>query len=311
MTPLKIVFMGTPDFAVPSLRQLVRDGHDIVGVVTATDKKGGRGMKQTIESAVKKAALEMDLPILQPARLKNPNFIAALRAMNADLFVVVAFRMLPEVVWNMPPKGTINLHGSLLPKYRGAAPIHWAVIRGEKQTGLTTFKIRHEIDTGDIIDQVIVPIHFEDTTGTLYQRMMETGAILLAKTVNRIASGPVTFSRQDPSLATSAPKLTHENTRIRFDQSATGVYNFIRGLNPWPLAWTTIDGVETKIISAEIAGDTASLSPGTIFLPGKGQLLIGTQDYPIQVKELKMAGKKKMDVKAFLNGYQIKTPSVE
>ncbi len=311
MKPLKIVFMGTPDFAVPALRALHDAGHEIKAVITATDKLGGRGMKSIIQSDVKKAALEMNLPVLQPKNLKNPEFIDRLTKLEADIFIVVAFRMLPEKVWRIPPLGTINLHASLLPKYRGAAPIHWAVIRGEKETGLTTFKIQHEIDTGDIIDQLVVPIHDSDTTGSLYNRMMQLGAILLTNTVHRLASEPVKYLRQDPSLATPAPKLTRENTRIDFRRTARELYDFVRGLNPWPLAWTRIDGIETKIVSLEIVPDGPTLAPGTLLTDYKSELLIGTLDHPVRIKSLKMAGKRKMDVQTFLNGYRIKQKSVE
>lgn len=311
MKSLKIVFMGTPQFAVSSLDRLIRDGHEIVGVITAPDKKGGRGMRQMIQSAVKKAALKREIPILQPTNLKDSDFIEQLERLRADLFVVVAFRMLPKVVWQIPRLGTINLHGSLLPKYRGAAPIHWAIIRGEPFTGLTTFKIQQEIDTGDIIDQVVVPIEEHDTTGTLHNKMMEIGAILLSKTVRKLAEGPVVFQKQNSSLATSAPKLFHGNTRIDFTLSAREVYNFIRGLSPWPVAWTSFDDKEVKIYSASIAREAAPLLPREIFTNNKNQLLIGTRDYPVRIESLKMSGKKIMGIRDFLNGYRITGKSVE
>jgi methionyl-tRNA formyltransferase len=228
--------MGTPQFAVPSLNVLVRHNYTVAGVVTATDKFGGRGGKQRIESAVKKYALAHNIPVLQPEKLRDPAFLDQLRALEADLFVVVAFRMLPEVVWAMPPKGTFNLHGSLLPKYRGAAPINWAIIRGEEETGVSTFFIQRDIDTGDILLQKKLKIGPDETAGQLHDRMMQLGAEAVLETVRLIESGDFELHEQDDRLATKAPKIFTETCAIDFDQSTRQVYNFIRSLSPYPAA---------------------------------------------------------------------------
>ena len=244
----RIIFMGTPDFAVASLDALVKAGHNVVAVVTATDKMGGRGGKQLLESAVKKYAVANKLPVLQPGNLKAPDFIANLASYQADLQVVVAFRMLPKLVWAMPPLGTFNLHGSLLPKYRGAAPINWAVIHGDTETGVTTFFIQEEIDTGDLIFQEKMSIGKDESVGEVHDRMMVLGAQTVVKTVEAIASGNMTTQPQDHQQASPAPKLTAENTRIDFDQPAKTVHDFIRGLNPYPTAWTSLANEKWKIL---------------------------------------------------------------
>ena len=235
---MKIVFMGTPEFAVPSLDILVKNKYDIVGVVTATDKLGGRGGKQLLESAVKKYAITNNLHVLQPEKLRNPDFIQALRSLEADLFIVVAFRMLPEIVWTMPPLGTFNLHGSLLPKYRGAAPLNWAIINGEKETGVTTFFLKHDIDTGDVIFRESLPIGDDETVGEVHDRMMLLGAETVLKTVQSIDNQSVTYKPQLDTLATHAPKIFTETCKIDFEKTTNDVHNFVRGLSPFPTAWT-------------------------------------------------------------------------
>ncbi len=248
---MKIVFMGTPDFAVPSLDILVKNGYDIAAVITATDKLGGRGGKQVLQSAVKKYAVENNLHILQPEKLKNPEFIDILRGLHADLFIVVAFRMLPEIVWTMPPLGTFNLHGSLLPKYRGAAPLNWAVMNGENETGVTTFFLKHEIDTGDIIFRESLKIGDDESVGEVHDRMMILGAETVFKTVQAIENQTVTPLPQLDVAATHAPKIFQETCAINFDKTTAEVHNFIRGLSPFPTAWTTLNGLKLKIFTAK------------------------------------------------------------
>src|SRR5688572_21411064 len=250
----RIVFMGTPEFAVASLDALVKAGYNIVGVVTAPDKPAGRGMKLQ-ESAIKKYAVDHGLKILQPEKLKSPEFLNELRELNADLQVVVAFRMLPEVVWNMPRMGTINLHGSLLPQYRGAAPINWAVINGERETGVTTFKLKHEIDTGNILLQEGFQIGEDDTAGDVHDKMKDLGAQLLIKTVKGLADGTLKETPQTSELIHSplkhAPKIFPDNSKIDFSKSVDEIYNLIRGLSPVPGAFTYLNGKTLKIIKSE------------------------------------------------------------
>jgi methionyl-tRNA formyltransferase len=298
----KIVFMGTPEFAVPSLEALVDAGHEVVGVVTATDKYGGRGGKQLLQSPVKRAAQHRCIPVLQPKNLKAPEFVDELRSLGADLQIVVAFRMLPEVVWNMPRLGTFNLHGSLLPKYRGAAPINWAVIRGEKETGATTFFIRHAIDTGDILLQRPMPIGPDDTAGDVHDRMMVAGADLVVRTVELIETGDYELQRQDDSTATPAPKLSRETARIDFDRPAARVHDFVRGLSPWPAAWTTLEGKQVKLIRSRMAEEGAPDAPGTIRSDGKTYLRVACRDGWLAVDELQLAGRRRMTTEEFLRG---------
>lgn len=301
---MRIVFMGTPAFAVPSLNILLESGYEVVGVITATDKTGGRGGKQLLQSAVKKYALEKGLHILQPPNLKAEAFQKQLKALQADLQVVVAFRMLPESVWAMPPLGTFNLHASLLPKYRGAAPINWAIIRGERETGLTTFFIQKEIDTGDILLQSKLSIGENETAGELHDRMMLQGAKLVLQTVQLIENGNYKLQKQDASQATSAPKIFHADCRISFDQSSRNVHNFIRGLSPWPGAWTNFKGKTLKLLRSEILPlQKPSLPPGTPFRLDKKTLCFATADGCLKITELQLQGHKKMDAQAFLNGY--------
>lgn len=307
----RIVYMGTPEFAVAPLEALIAKGYDVVGVVTVADKPSGRGLKVN-ESAVKKYAVEHNIPVLQPVKLKDPEFLEALRAWKADLFVVVAFRMLPEEVWTMPKLGTFNLHAALLPQYRGAAPINWAVINGERITGVTTFMIDKDIDTGNIIFREECRISDTDTAGDVHDRLMEMGARLVPDTVEAIVKGEAELRVQRSFIQGSevlhpAPKLTKELCHIDWHRSTKDVYNLIRGLSPYPTAYTEIvpaDGepVQLKIFSAEKID--ASAEPGTILSDGKSYLAIATADGAISIKELQLAGKKRMDVKSFLLGFR-------
>lgn len=304
---MNIVFMGTPDFSIPSLEILLDNGFNVVTVVTAPDHYGGRGGKQLLESPIKKFAISKGLPVLQPIKLRNPEFIKALQTLNADLQIVVAFRMLPEIVWNMPRLGTINLHGSLLPKFRGAAPINWAVIRGETETGVTCFKLKHDIDTGDIISQAKFSILPYDNASNVHDRMMHVGAQLVLKTVKDMAAGPITFQIQDESGVSNAPKLFHEDCKIDFNQDAKAIHNFIRGLSHYPLAHTMIDGKEVKIDQAsyEETLDNLGVEPGTIITDHKKKLSIACSNGVINILKLKMEGKKLMTSQELLNGYKI------
>lgn len=305
---LRIVFMGTPDFAVASLAALVDAGCNIVGVITAPDKPAGRGMKLT-ESAVKKYAVEKGLFILQPEKLKNPDFITSLRALQADLQVVVAFRMLPEIVWSMPPNGTINLHGSLLPHYRGAAPIHWAVINGEKETGVTTFKLQHEIDTGDILLQKSFVITPDETTGEVHDRMKEIGASVLVETVKGISENSLKETKQivleNEAELKHAPKLFTEDCQINWDQSVDAIHNFIRGLSPFPGALSKLDNKILKIYLSKKEIVSTNDTPGRVISDGKNYLKIAALDGYIHVLDLQLEGKKRMLIEDFLRGYRV------
>lgn len=305
---LRIVFMGTPEFAVASLDALLKAGCNIVGVITAPDKAAGRGM-QLQQSAVKKYAVEKGLHILQPEKLKDPEFLQQLKALNADLQIVVAFRMLPEVVWNMPPMGSVNLHGSLLPQYRGAAPINWAVINGEKETGVTTFKLKHEIDTGDILLQQSFPIGENETAGEVHDRMKEIGAGLLVKTVKGLAAGSLLETPQDTGYGIRdteikhAPKIFTETCRIDFYKTTAQVHNLIRGLSPFPGAFTGFNNKTLKIYRTEKETGPLISSPGNFETDKKTFLKFACTDGYVQVKELQLEGKKKMAVTDFLRGY--------
>lgn len=302
---LRIVFMGTPGFAVASLQFLMEAGYPIVGVVTAPDKPGGRGMKQMISSPVKQFALAHRLPLLQPSNLKSKVFIAELKALQADLQIVVAFRMLPEVIWAMPSKGTMNLHGSLLPAYRGAAPIHWAVIRGEKVTGVTTFLLQHQIDTGQILLQQELPILDEDDTGSVHDRMMMVGAGLVVASADLMTIGQYQLYDQDESKATHAPKIHHEDGHIRWESTALNIYNLIRGMSPYPGAWALLDGIECKIWKSILYSAENNQKPGSMIVKGKS-LVVQATDGEIELLEVQMAGKKRMSARDFINGYRIK-----
>ena len=299
---MKIIFMGTPSFAVPSLDILFQNGYEIVGVVTSVDKYGGRGRKQVIQSDVKKYSVEKGLPILQPRNLKNKDFIEELRSLNADLQFVVAFRMLPEVVWNMPPLGTYNLHASLLPAYRGAAPINWAIINGENQTGLTTFKLKHAIDTGDVAFQKRVPIDKLDTAGSLHDKLMDEGAELVLKTVTAIANNNLKLKNQAESKISKAPKIYHEDCELDFDKEVAYLYNFIRGLSPYPLAWMNFLGKKLKIYWAEAIVQEHKQANAQIISDFKTYLRISCRNGYLDLKHVQIEGKKRMSIHQFLNG---------
>ncbi|HNO99233.1 MAG TPA: methionyl-tRNA formyltransferase [Ferruginibacter sp.] len=311
---LRTVFMGTPEFAVASLDALVQAGCHIVGVITAPDKAAGRGM-QLQQSAVKKYAVEKGLHILQPDKLKNPGFLEQLRSLQADLQIVVAFRMLPEAVWNMPPMGSVNLHGSLLPQYRGAAPINWAVINGEKETGVTTFKLKHEIDTGDILLQERFPIGDDETAGEVHDKMKAIGAQLLVRTVAGLAEGTL---KKTPQLSTGnlpageadrpetlkhAPKIFTETCRIDFSKTVNEVHNLVRGLSPFPGAFTSLDGKTLKIFRTEKQPGTTGSASGSFETDKKQFLKFACADGYVLVKELQLEGKKRMAIEDFLRGY--------
>jgi methionyl-tRNA formyltransferase len=301
---LRIVFMGTPEFAVPMLDILYRSQHQIVGVITAPDKPAGRGM-QLSESDIKKYAVAKGLHLLQPEKLKNEMFLEDLRTLNADLFVVVAFRMLPVAVWDMPPLGTINLHASLLPNYRGAAPINWAVINGEKETGVTTFKLQHEIDTGQIILREKINIRDDETVGELYHELMDTGKEVLLKTVDAIASGDYTLLPQDHITDVKhAPKIFKETCQIDWRRDASSIYNLIRGLSPYPAAWTILQGKTLKIYTAEKLIQGHSKPTGLVETDGKDYLRYTCTDGYVNLKDIQLEGKKRMSIEEFLRGYK-------
>ncbi len=302
---MKIVFMGTPDFAVASLDALVQANFDVVAVVTAPDKPAGRGQKLN-ESAVKKYAVEKSIPVLQPEKLKNPDFLAGLKSFNADLQVVVAFRMLPEVVWNMPPKGTINLHGSLLPQYRGAAPINHAIINGEQESGVTTFFLTHEIDTGDIILSDRTPIAPDETAGELHDKLMVIGANLLVKTVTAIAGGDVAEQPQPQSDELKhAPKIFKEDCKIDWNNSTAMVYNLIRGLSPYPTAFTLLNDKTLKIFKAEPEEKEPAIAAGGFLTDGKTFLKFATKNGFVKLLDIQFEGKKRMLIEDFLRGMRL------
>ena len=304
---MKIVFMGTPDFAVASLSALLDADFDIVGVITAPDKPAGRGQKLS-ESAVKKFAIEKDLTIFQPIKLKDPDFINELRSLKADIQVVVAFRMLPELVWNMPPMGTINLHGSLLPQYRGAAPINWAIINGEPFTGVTTFLLQHDIDTGNILLAEKMLIGSDENAGELHDRMKETGATVLLCSIEELAAGKIFSKPQEiPSNGIGlkhAPKIFAKDCEIDWNKTVDEVYNLVRGLSPYPCAYTFLDGKKCKLFAAEKINTNPSAVHGTYDTDGKTFLRFACSDGYLDIKVLQIEGKKKMPVIDFLRGYR-------
>lgn len=310
---LRIVFMGTPEFAVPSLRALVAGGYKVVGVVTTPDKPAGRGQKLH-ESEVKIAARELGLPVLQPVKLRDPEFVETLRAWQPDLGIVIAFRMLPEVVWVMPRLGTFNLHASLLPQYRGAAPINWAIINGERETGVTTFLLNHEIDKGAIIGQIRVPIGEEDTIGTMYDRLMQIGTGLVLETVERIAAGDIQPIKQegiDESTLHPAPKIFKEDCRIDWTQPGKRIVDFIRGLSPYPAAWTAMyragseEEQTAKIFAATFEpGVHEGVACGTVESDGRTFIRVACADGWIRLGELQIAGKKRLAVRELLLGWR-------
>lgn len=304
--PLRIIFMGTPDFAVASLQRLLGAGCNVVAVVTAPDRPSGRGLQLT-PSAVKKAALAANLPVLQPEKLRDAAFLDELASYQADLQVVVAFRMLPEVVWAMPTIGTFNLHGSLLPQYRGAAPINWAIINGETQTGVTTFFIEKEIDTGQMIFQDVEPIYPDDTAGTVHDRLMERGANLVVKTVHAIEAGEYPRTPQPASDELKpAPKLSRETTEINWSQSVMVIRNFVRGLSPYPAAWTTINGKFFKVYAVSVANESPFAAEiGEAYSDNKKQILVRAADGWLSLDALQAEGKRRMTAEEFLRGNKL------
>jgi methionyl-tRNA formyltransferase len=305
---MKIIFMGTPQFAVTSLDALITAGCDIVAVVTAPDKPAGRGKKLS-ESAVKQYAVEHSIPVLQPEKLKDPAFLEQLKALEADLQVVVAFRMLPEVVWNMPPKGTLNLHASLLPQYRGAAPINWVLINGETESGVTTFFLKHEIDTGDILFTEKVTLTGSETAGELHDRLMYKGAGLLVKTVKGVESGRYNEHPQSQLMEgvelRHAPKIFKEDCVIDWNQPAEAIYNKIRGLSPVPTAYTTLNGKVLKIFRSEVVTDHPAIQPGGFLTDNKTYLKFAANDGFVSLTEVQLEGKKQMDIESFLRGVKL------
>ena len=297
--------MGTPDFAVASLDALVKAGCNIVGVITAPDKQAGRGL-QLQQSAVKKYAVEKNLHILQPEKLKDPAFIEALKELKADVQAVVAFRMLPEIVWDMPALGTINVHGSLLPQYRGAAPINWAVINGEKFTGVTTFKLQQEIDTGNILLSEKITIEEDDNAGTVHDKLKELGAALLVKTILLLADDKLVEIPQQKSAKEikHAPKLFTETGNIDWNKNVEEIYNLIRGLSPYPAAYTKLHNKTLKIFAGEKLLDKPDISPGTFETDEKNFLQFAGENGYINVTTIQLEGKKKMEIKEFLRGYR-------
>ncbi|WP_293303793.1 methionyl-tRNA formyltransferase [Pedobacter sp. UBA5917] len=302
---MKIVFMGTPDFAVASLDALVQANFDVVAVVTAPDKPAGRGQKLN-ESAVKKYAVEKGIPVLQPEKLKNPEFIEELKSYQADLQVVVAFRMLPVVVWSMPAKGTINLHGSLLPQYRGAAPINHAIINGEKESGVTTFFLKEEIDTGDIILSDSVAIADDETAGDLHDKLMVVGANLLVKTLKAIEAGEVNEQPQPQSTELKhAPKIFKEDCKIDWNNTAQKIHNLIRGLSPYPTAFTILNDKTLKVFKAEIEDKEPGIVAGGFLTDGKTYLKFAAKDGFIKLLDIQYEGKKRMLIEDFLRGMRL------
>lgn len=309
---LRIVYMGTPEFAVESLKRLVEGGYNVVGVVTMPDKPMGRHGSVLQPSPVKEYALSQGLNILQPVKLKDEAFLEELRALKADLQIVVAFRMLPEVVWNMPRLGTFNCHASLLPQYRGAAPINWAIINGDQETGVTTFFLKHEIDTGEIIDQVRIPIADTDNVEQVYDRLMNLGADQVVKTVEMILAGDVKTTPQEELAKAEelrpAPKIFKETCRIDWNAGVKKVYDFVRGLSPYPAAWTELvqgnaKPVMLKVFETEKVFCEHHLAPGTIDTDGKTYFRVASTDGFVKVLSLQLAGKKRMQVGDFLRGF--------
>lgn len=308
---MKVVFMGTSEFAVASLDAIVQAGHEVAAVVTVPDKPAGRG-QQLRFSDVKQYALEHQLPVMQPEKLKDPAFVDALRQLAADVFVVVAFRMLPEIVYSMPPKGTFNIHASLLPQYRGAAPINWAVINGEKETGVTAFFLNREIDKGDIIAQSKVAIGEEETAGELHDRLMVEGAALAVKTLDMIQSGRVATMPQpqaDDMRLKPAPKIFREDMLINWDQPAQTIHDMIRGLSPYPAAYTRIqdkngETYTIKCFQTKVLAEKSSSSPGTVTVVSKKNLVVSTKDVQILLQNIQFQGKKRMNSEIFLSGFR-------
>lgn len=315
---LRIVFMGTPEFAVESLRVLVENEYNVVGVITMPDKPSGRGHKIQY-SAVKEYALECNLPLLQPEKLKDESFLQELKLLQADLQIVVAFRMLPEIVWNMPRLGTFNLHASLLPQYRGAAPINWAIMNGDKETGATTFFLTHEIDTGKIILQEKIPIGYTDNVGIIHDELMKMGAQLVKKTVDLILEDKVNSISQeelfpDEKQLKLAPKIFKETCRINWNDSSEKIYNHIRGLSPYPTAWTELhkDGeiIPVKIYQTHISKEKNDALVGSIITDNKTKIVVVCSDSIIEIDELQLPGKKRMKTEELLRGFKFSENNV-
>ncbi len=303
---MRIIFMGTPDFAVASLDALVQNGYNVVAVITAPDKPAGRGL-QLQQSAVKQYAVQHNIPVLQPEKLKHPAFLDELRAYKADLQVVVAFRMLPVVVWDMPPLGTINVHASLLPQYRGAAPINWAIINGEQRSGVTTFKLQHEIDTGNVLFSSEVPIRPDETAGELHDALMKAGAATLLRTVAALKEGNLHGQPQQEIEAGElkhAPKIFKDDCRINWEQPLEKVYNLVRGLSPYPAAFTMLQNKTLKIYKAEMEPATHHHAPGSVHSDKKTFLKFAADGGYLNVLELQLEGKKKMGTEEFLRGFR-------
>ena len=311
---LRIVYMGTPDFAVESLRALVEGGYNVVGVITMPDKPMGRHGSVLQPSAVKQYAVSVGLPVLQPEKLKDEAFLEELRALRADLQIVVAFRMLPEVVWNMPRLGTFNLHASLLPQYRGAAPINWAVINGDTETGITTFFLKHEIDTGEVIQQVRVPIADTDNVEVVHDKLMMLGGKLVPETVDAILNGTVKPIPQEEMAVVGelrpAPKIFKDTCRIDWNQPVKKVYDFIRGLSPYPAAWSELvtsenETVVVKIFETEKIYESHQLSAGTVVTDGKKYIKVAVPDGFVSILSLQLPGKKRLKTDELLRGYRL------
>lgn len=314
MSKKRIVFMGTPDFAVESLKKLIENNYNVVGVVTVPDKPAGRGQKMA-SSAVKKYAVEQGLPVLQPAKMKDTEFLEQLQELKPDIQVVVAFRMLPEVVWAMPEFGTFNLHASLLPQYRGAAPINWAIINGEKKSGVTTFFLDKQIDTGSIIKQYEVAIEDTDSAGTYHDKLMSTGAGLVCETIDLIEEGDINPIPQndvinEDTVLNDAPKIFKDDCRIEWDNDVDKVYNFVRGLSPYPAAWTEFysslagKSIGFKIFDTAIIKEAHTCPIGTILSDGKSELKIAAKHGFLKVESLQPAGKRRMNTSDFLRGFK-------
>jgi len=298
---MRIVFMGTPAFAVASLAAILEEGHEVAAVVTATDKPGGRGRKALIACPVAVFARERGLPVLQPEKLRDPSFLATLQECRAELFVVVAFRMLPEAVWSMPPKGTVNLHGSLLPAYRGAAPIHWAVLQGERETGVTVFFLRKDIDTGDILHREHVSIGAEETSGDLHDRMMAIGARALCRALRLIEEGNYRLQTQPEEAPSHAPKLWPETAALHCRWPVEHIRRWVRGMHPYPAAWIALEGRKMKILSTRSGPATADREPGAL-IAERHQLWLQAADGLVEILELQPEGRQAMSARDYLNG---------
>ncbi|MEM7510036.1 MAG: methionyl-tRNA formyltransferase [Bacteroidota bacterium] len=298
---MRIIFMGTPEFAVPTLAAIHESNQEVVGVVTAPDKPAGRGRKLQ-SSAVKKYADEQGIPVFQPVKLRNPEFVEAMKELNADLMVVVAFRMLPQMIWEIPSIGTFNLHAALLPDYRGAAPINWVVMNGERQTGMTTFFIDKQIDTGNILLQESMEIPVDWTAGNLHDEMMVKGAGLVMRTIKGLEAGELAPKQQDDSLFQHhAPKIFKEDCRIKWDQAAETIYNFVRGLSPFPTAWTMLEDQNVKIFFTKLSELEEDGEPGQLLLRDNA-LFVKAANGWLEITELQLAGRKRMQTKVWLQG---------